>query len=238
MSGSREASEPRPAPREPAEFRIPLFSELSDEELQRLRSSMRRRRFARGQFIFLQGEPGTSLYIVEEGRVKISLSSPEGREVVLGLLGPGDFFGELSLLDGEPHSADAVAREPCQLLLLERAEFTRFLQERPRVAISLLASVTRRLRRNAQLAYDVAFLDVPARLARALLELAEQEDQPDKEGLRVSARLTQSELAAIVGATRESVNKWLGFYERQGFIRLGRDRITLLRPSDLRKRIY
>lgn len=218
--------------------RVALFADLTEHEVGVLSSRLRRRRYPRGQVIFVQGDPGTCLYIVEEGQVKMVLSSPEGREMVLGLLGPGDFFGELSLLDGEPHPSDAIAREPCQLVLLERADFLKFLDDHPRVAARLLATLSRRLRHNAQLAYDVAFLDVPARLARTLLELADAEGRPVKEGIALTSRLTQSDLAALVGATRESVNKWVGFYERHGVIHATRDSIVILRPEELRKRIY
>jgi CRP-like cAMP-binding protein len=158
--------------------------------------------------------------------------------VLLDLLGPGDVFGELALLDGEPRSADAVAVEPTVLLLLRREEFVRFLEERPRLSVQLLAVLSRRLRRDAQLVQDAAFLDVPARLARILLRLAEAEGEAGEEGLVIRARLTQTDLAGLVGTTRETLNKWLGFYEAQGWIRWDKGQITVRRPEALRKRIY
>jgi CRP-like cAMP-binding protein len=155
---------------------------------------------------------------------------------VLNLLGPGDFFGELALLDGEPRSADAVAQEPCQLLLLQRDDFMHFLEARPHVAIKLLATVSRRLRHTTQQAEDIIFFDLPARLARVLLELAEA-DSAEGEWV-IASRPTQAELAEMVGATRESVNKWLGAYEEQGLIRRERNQLIILQPEALRKRIY
>lgn len=217
--------------------RVPLFAELTSEELDVLSACLRHRRYARGETIFLRGDPGSSLYIVESGRVKIVLSSAEGREFVLALLGPGDFFGELALLDGEPRSADAVAHETSQLLLLQRPDFLRFLDAHPRAAAGLLTVLSQRLRHDAEVLQDVAFLDVPARLARAILQLVEDLGQPSGEGTVVASRLTQAELAAMVGATRESINKWLGFYERQGLIRWEAGRLTVLKPDGLRKRI-
>jgi len=203
-----------------------------------LSASLRRRRYGKGTVIFVQGDPGSTLYLVESGRVKISASSPAGKEVILALHGPGDFFGELALLDGEPRSADAVAQEPCELLLLQRADFVRFLERRPKVGIGLLAAVSRRLGHTNQLVEGAALLDVPGRLARALVDLAESEGEQQAEGWVIHSPLTQSELAALVGATRESVNKWLGFYERQGLIRRMPGRIIVTKPQQLRRRVY
>jgi len=218
--------------------RIGLFADLPEADLRDLAARLRRRRYARGQIIFAQGDPGTSLYIVESGQINTVLASPEGKELVLNSYGPGDVFGELSLLDGEPRSADAVAESDCQLLVLGREEFVRFLEERPRIAISLLASVTRKFRRSTRQVHDIAFLDVPGRLARALLELAEANARATPEGAAGGFRVTQAELAGMIGATRESVNKWLGHFEEQKLLRRTRGRVTLLRPDLLEQRIY
>jgi CRP/FNR family cyclic AMP-dependent transcriptional regulator len=215
--------------------RVPLFAELTVEELDGLRACLRRRRYGRGQVIFLQGDPGTSLYLIESGRVRIVLTSPEGKEVVLALLGPADFFGDLALLDGEPRSADAVAQAPSELVVLRRDNFLRFLDAHPRATVGLLTVLSRRLRHNAQLLQDAAFLNVPGRLARVILELAEAEGQPNGTAVIIPSRLTQTELAGMVGATRESVNKWLRSYERRGLIRCQRGRITVLNPDALRR---
>lgn len=214
---------------------VTLFHALTSDERQALATCLRRRHYAKGQIIFVQGDPGTSLYLIDSGRVKIVLTSDEGKERVLAILGPHDFFGELALLDGEPRSADAVAQEPCQLWLLQRADFLRYLETRPQVASLLLAVLSRRLRRTNQVVQEAAFLDVPARLARLLLELAEEPGQPGAGGGVIAARLTQSELAGLIGATRESVNKWLGYYERQGLIRCQRGQILVRQPQGLRE---
>ena len=210
---------------------VSLFADLPSADLEELATGLRRRRYARGQVIFTQGDPGSSLCVIEEGRVRIAVGSDEGKELVLRVLGPGDFFGELALLDDEPRSADAIAQEACQLLLLQRADFLEFVEARPKVATLLLAALSRRLRIASQQAQDVVFLDVPARLARTLLEQA-----AGQSGERPVCRLTQSELAGLVGATRESVNKWLGYYERQGLIERQRGSVTILKPEGLRRR--
>jgi CRP-like cAMP-binding protein len=214
---------------------VPLLAGLAPAELQTLAACLRPRHYRRGAPIFFQGDPGTGFYVIQSGRVKIALTSPDGREVVLTLLGPNDFFGDLALLDGEPRSADALALDDCRLLLLTREDFLHFLDARPQVARELLAVLSRRLRRNAQLIQDAAFQDIAGRLARLLLQLAEQHGRPGSEGVLISARLTQSELAAMVAASRESVNKALRGFERQGYVRRQRGLITLLDPDALRR---
>lgn len=212
---------------------VPLFAQLPAEALRSLAERLRVRRYAKGDPIFYEGDPGLSLYVVQSGRVKLGVSSPEGREMIIDLLEPGDVFGELAVLDGEPRSADAVATEPCELLMLDRDEFTRFLLERPSVAVQLLGILSRRLRRDTQLMQDAAFLDVPTRLARTILRLAAQSPG---DGAPVTPRLSQSDLAGLVGTTRETLNKWLGYYVDQGLIRWDKGRITVLKPDELRLR--
>jgi CRP/FNR family transcriptional regulator, cyclic AMP receptor protein len=216
--------------------RVPLFAGLAPDELRELSSRLRTRRYARGETLCLEGDPGTSLYIIEKGRVKLGLTSSEGREIILDLLGPGDVFGELALLDGAPRSANAVAVEASEVLLLARDEFLRFLEQHPQLALVLLSTLSHWLRRLTTQMQDTAFLDVPARLARAILRLAEAEEPT--EGQPVTPRLTQTDLAGMVGTTRETLNRWLGFYEDQGLIRRDRHQIVVLRPDKLRGRVY
>jgi CRP-like cAMP-binding protein len=215
--------------------RVLLFSDLSQTELEDMSYRLRRRPYARGEFIFREGDAGGSLFVLEEGRVKLAICSPEGNEIILDLLGPGDFFGELALLDGEPRSADAVAIEASTLLSLQRAHFLQFLEERPQLGARLLATMSHRLRRTTMQLSDVAFLDVPSRLARALLKLADEAPSlPDDSG-PAPIRLTQGQIAALVGSTRESVNKWLGFYERHGLICRRDGTVKVLEPRQLQK---
>ncbi|MBV9325972.1 MAG: Crp/Fnr family transcriptional regulator [Chloroflexi bacterium] len=219
---------------------VGLFADLSQAELSGLAALMRPRSYAREEVIYLRGDPGTAFYVIASGKVKIALTSPDGKELILRRLGPGDFHGELALLDDEPRSADAIATDSSVLLVLQRDAFRQFLAEHPAVATKLLATVSHYLRRNAELIQDATFLDVPARLARVLLELAGGDggDSLPPAGAVIPDRMKQAELASLVGATRESVNKWLGSFERQGLISIERGRITLLRPGGLRQRIY
>jgi CRP/FNR family cyclic AMP-dependent transcriptional regulator len=219
---------------------VGLFTDLSTAELQGLAALMRPRPYAKDEVIYLRGDPGTAFYVIASGKVKIALTSPDGKELILRRLAAGAFHGELALLDDEPRSADAVATENSVLLVLQRDAFRQFLTEHPAVATKLLSTVSQYLRRNAELIQDATFLDVPARLARILLELAGSpgETALPAPGTVLPDRMKQGELASLVGATRESVNKWLGAFEKQGLISYEKGQITLLRPSGLKQRIY
>jgi CRP-like cAMP-binding protein len=214
--------------------RVDLFAALTPQQLAQLATALRRRRYRKDAVLFLRGDPGASLYVVEEGAVKLVLASDAGKEFTLDLLGPGDCFGELALLDGEPRSADAIAQDDCSVLLLPRADFDRFLDAHPRAARALLAVLSRRLRRDAVLLHEAVFDGVADRVARALLRIAEQQADPAGNGPSRALRVTQEELAGALGVTRESVNKWLGYFERRGVLRRQRGQITLLQPEALR----
>ncbi len=216
----------------------PLFGELSEAQLVSLAGLARRQRFARGAVVFREGDDGTALFIIERGRVKIVLSSPEGKERILALLRTGDFFGELALLDGGARSADAVALEDSDLLVLPREAFLGFLSAHPGAAINLVASLSKRLRHTDMLVHDAAFFDVRGRLARTLLDLAQREGEGGPDGILICPRLSQTELANMVGTTRESINKWIRFYGRLGAVQNRGGRLVLVDPSRLRTDIF
>ena len=204
---------------------MPFLADLEDEERRLLAASLRRRRYPRNEVIFHQDDPGNCLFVLVSGSVKIIRRSIDGRELILSLIAPGEYFGELSLLDGEPRSADAVALEPSELLLLPRDTFLRTLEASPDAAIRLLASLSRHYaRRLTDVVEDATFLDVSARLARVLVHLTRSTDG----GSMPRTQLTQTALAAMVGATRESVNKWIGFFERRGWVRRERGELVIL----------
>ena len=220
--------------------RLPLFADLSEADVEHVRAAMRRRRYAKGSLIHASGAMGGDLYVIESGRVALQLPSERGDVLTLRLLGPGDFFGEISLLDDEPWYGDATAVDDCQLLLLAKRDFLRVLDRYPSVGKRLLRIICKRLRHNASFARDLAFLDVPTRLARVLVALVESEgwgwtgDERSHDSHLVE--ITQSALAAHVGATRESINKWLGYYERRGYISCKREGVVVLRLDELRAR--
>jgi CRP/FNR family transcriptional regulator, cyclic AMP receptor protein len=213
---------------------IPMFEPLSEEELIHLSGLLQQRRYARGEVIFHQGDVGTVLFLVRKGEVVIRLSSAEGREKILSTLSRGQSFGELALLDGEPRSADAVAREETHLLSLHQEDFRRFLVERPQVVMRLLAHLSRMVRRVTQHVHDASFLEGPAKLARVLLELGRTQGTQTPEGLLLPKR-TQADLANQCGVTRESVNKWLRHYQQAGLLSLDNGQVTLLDVEQLRR---
>ena len=217
---------------------VALFGGLTDHERASLIERLRRRRYRKGVTVFLHGDPGRDLYVIESGSIKICMTTADGKEITLAILGVGEFFGEMALMDGEPRSSDAVTMEDCQFLLLERAEFMQFVGEHPSVAHRIIEVLSRRLRDNNELVQDAAFFDVAARLARVILRLADSVGTRDGGAITISRRLTQNDLAGMIGTTRESVNKWLAFYERQRLVERRGGLIRVLDPEGLRKRIY
>ncbi len=211
----------------------PLFANLSLDQIEQLTTRARSHRYRRNQIIFNEGDPGTALYMIVEGRVKMSQSSPDGKERTLALLSPGDVFGEMALLDEQARSADAVVVEDAELLVVPRKDFLGFIMTQPLAAMSLLVVLTQRLRHTNLLVHDAAFFDVRGRLARVLLDLARADGETEPGGALVCPRLTQSELASLVGVTRESVNKWLRHYERDGLITRRHGRLVILNPQRL-----
>jgi len=217
---------------------VPLFADLAPEELQSLGRRARRQAFQSDETIFYQGDPGHSLYCIASGIVRIVLPSVEGREAVLVLLGPGEFFGELSLFDGQPRSASAVSLGPSEAVILRRDDFLSFLQEHPRASLTVLAVLSSRLRRTNELIGDAVFLDLPVRISKKLLELAETFGEQVEQGVEIAIRLRQQDLANMVGGNRESVNRCLTILEGQGLIQVEKQRITLLNPQALRQSAY
>jgi CRP/FNR family transcriptional regulator, cyclic AMP receptor protein len=220
--------------------RVPLLKDVSIESLTGLTRSLRRRSFHRGEVVFHQGDPGDTLHIVRNGRVKVVLPAETGDEVVLAVLGPGDCFGELALLDGGPRSASVVAMESVETWVLGRQDFLLFFRSNIEAAERLVINLARTIRRTNEDVADLAFLDLPGRLAKKLLELADSYGQQQDGGkvIEITVPLTQEELAGMIGATRPSVNKVLGLYEDQGAIQRRGRRIAILRPDVLRRRVY
>ncbi len=183
--------------------------------------------------IFQRGDSGDAMMAVARGRVKICCHSSEGKELILNIIRPGEVFGEIALIDGEPRTADAVALEVCDLLVLYRRDFLAFLDGHPRVAERLLWVLCQRLRRTSAQLEDTLFCDVPARLARCLLHLAQAFARPTPTGICINIKLSQQQLGAIAGITRESVNKQLGLWQKAGWIAMTRGYITVIEAPSL-----
>ncbi len=204
-----------------------LFAHSDEEGLRALAATLRRRRFRRNEVIFHQGDPGDSLHIVAAGAVKIVLPSAEGDEAIIATLRPGDFFGELSLLDGAPRSATAVALEATETLVLPRAAFQASLARDDALRDALLAGVAGELRRLTRHVEELHFLDLAGRLAMRLTRLA-AESAPNARGeVVLDWPYTQSDLAAMIGGTRQSVNKLLGDLVDEGLVTVGPDRLVI-----------
>lgn len=207
--------------------KVPFFSNLPTDEANSLAKRLVPRRF--NQIIFHHGDPGGLLYIIIDGKVKITHSTPDGQEALLAILGGGDFFGELALLDDSPRSATAEAIEPTEVLTLHREDFMRYIRSNPDFALYVLHTMAQHIRRlNSQIG-DIFFLDLPGRLARTLLYLADRHgiEQPDG-GTTIDLNLTQTDLAEMVGATRVSINKALGRFRRSKWIKYHGRRFTIL----------
>ncbi|MEO8456881.1 MAG: Crp/Fnr family transcriptional regulator [Chloroflexota bacterium] len=214
--------------------RVPFLAALAQDDLRWLGERARRRRFPRGDIIFQKDDPGQSLFIIESGTVRIYVPGTQGADLTLAVMGEGDFFGDMSLLDGRPRSASAAAATEAVLLSLERNDFTTLIRSRPEAALAILAVIAVRLRESDQMATDLAFLDVSGRLARRLLDLAASNGLQREDGLLLQVSLTQEELANMIGVTRESVNRNLSMFRRLGLIAREGRKIIIRNPDGLR----
>jgi len=224
--------------------RLPLFSRLSEEELGDLAGRIRLRPYKRAEVIFRKDDPGTHLYLVLEGAVKISLPGEFGQEALVAIMRPGEFFGELALFDRSPRSAGATALEDTRAALLASDDFLAFLEHHPSAVRVVLETLARTIRRLSDRVEHLTFLDVPSRVAKYLLDLSQAAaKQPVAAGGRggtdgaLELSLTQDELAAFVGASRVSVNRVLGDLERREIVSVKRRRIAILDAERLAKEV-
>ncbi|NDL60440.1 Crp/Fnr family transcriptional regulator [Phytoactinopolyspora mesophila] len=214
----------------------PLFRELNDEAAAALRASMVEVHLDRSEVLFREGDEGDRVYVVTDGKIKLGRTAQDGRENLLALLGPGQMFGELSLFDPGPRSATATAVTETSLLGLGHADLIPLLSGRPEVARGLLLQLASRLRRSNDTLADLVFSDVPGRVAKQLLDLSTRFGVPSDEGVRVVHDLTQEELAQLVGASRETVNKALADFVGRGWLRLEQRSVVLLDVERIRRR--
>lgn len=209
---------------------IPIFSKLDDAELQRFAELTREKNYPKGSVIVFEDDPGDSLFIVREGRVKVVLIGEDGREVILGVLGVSEHFGELSLIDDQPRSAHVIAMEDTNLLVLRRDDFRRRVEANPGVAWLLLVELARRLRRADAKIHGLALLDVPGRIARLLLDFAEEGGKET-----IEKPLTHQTIAHMIGASRETVSRTIRDFQIQGLIRVERRRISVANRGTLKQ---
>ena len=216
---------------------IPLFRGLSQQDLAELASLFRVQKVKGGEVLFRKGSEGTTLYVIQEGAVKIVLPSRLGDEMIITIFSEGDFFGEMSLLDGMPRSADAIAVEDSRLLLLNRSDFLYFLKKIDNAIEAIFATLSARLRKTDDLLEDTSFLNIPARFAKKLIELGETFGRKEGDSLEISLRLTQKDLADMVGATRESINKELRNLREKGVVSVSGHTLRINDVNRLKRRI-
>ena len=211
--------------------RISIFASLDARQRDALFDMTHTRRLAAREVLCRKGEPGTTLYAVTKGRIKVGATGGDGRELVLNVMSPGDVIGEISLIDAEPRSATCVALEKSEVLTLHRRDLIPFLEKHPKAAIGVGAVLAAHVRRLSERAEDVSFLPLPSRMAKTLAAVAPSYDGGD--GTAIDVKLSQQELADMIGATRESVNKWLRSWAEEGVVELGRGRVRIVDPERL-----
>lgn len=219
-------------------MKAPLFAALDENTAERLLESMTRVRLYRGDMVFHEGDRGDSVYVIIEGKVKLGRTSSDGRENLLSVLGPGEMFGELSVFDPGPRLSSAATIADSTLVSLGHQALRDFLTQHPEVAMQLLAGMAHRLRRTNEGISDLVFTDVPGRVAKALLDLSVRFGVRAEAGQGTLVRhgLTQEELAQLVGASRETVNKALADFAGRGWILLSNKSVTLLDEERLKRR--
>jgi CRP/FNR family cyclic AMP-dependent transcriptional regulator len=203
--------------------RVPLFGDLTDAEVARFAEVTREREYPKNSVILFEDDPGDALYVVSSGQVKVVLIGEDGREVILSVLGEGDFFGEMSLIDDEPRSAHVIAMRDARLLVLRREDFQAQVQQHPGIALKLLKVLVQRLRRADAKIGGLVLLDVNGRVARLLLDLGDEAGGP-----RITRKLTHHTIAQMIGSSRETVSRAMRELTDRGLIAVTRREITLL----------
>jgi len=202
--------------------KVPLFSQLAPSDLERVSEISRERAYPRNSVILFEDDPGDALYVVAQGQVKVVLIGEDGREVILSVMGEGEFFGEMALVDDEPRSAHVIAMEDSTLLVLRREDFQGILKQTPGIALALLRELSRRLRRVDEKVGSLVLLDVNGRVAQLLLELA---DEAGSE--RITRRLTHHTIAQMIGSSRETVSRTMRDLVEKGYIEVSRREIVI-----------
>lgn len=197
---------------------VPLFAGLKDDDLARLALVLTNKNYPKDSVVVSAADPGDALYIVISGNVKVSLWSDSGREIILSTLSDGAFFGEMSLVDGEPRSANVTCLGPSKILRLARKDFLQLVRQYPSIAINVMTEMCERLRRADESIGNLALLDVYGRVARFLIELAEEEGEDVPEGILIRKMPTQQHVASRIGTSRETVSRALSEFQRRGFV--------------------
>lgn len=207
---------------------VPIFASLAEREIEGLLAATTTKRLAAKELLFRKGDPGNQLYGVLSGRLKVVSTGRDGRELLFGVMAPGDVIGEIALMDSNPRSATVVALEASELLVLHRRDLLPFLERHPKLALHFAGVLAARVRHLSDQAEDAIFLPLPARMAKTLLALAQRYAAGAAGAQPIEIRLSQQDLADMVGTTRESVNKQLRAWEAEGLVEIERARLRLV----------
>lgn len=217
---------------------IPLFSSLKDEELEAIDRLSLTKKCSKDTIILLEDEEGDTLFVITKGKVKVSTFSEGGKELIFTILGGGDFFGDMSLLDGRPRSATVISIEDTEMKMIRRSDFHILIEKHPKIALRLLEALTLRLRRTDERLESLALLDVTGRIAGVLLQLAEEQGEKSNHSVRIKYRPTHQELANMVGTTRETVTRVLKQLENKDYITIDGKEIIIHNTSIFKSDLY
>ena len=217
---------------------VPLFSSLNDEELDAINRQSFIKKYPKNNIILVENEKGDTLYVIVKGKVKVTKFSESGEEIILAILHKGDFFGDMSLLDGKPRSATVVSNEDSELILIRRNDFENVIEKNPRIALKLLKEITTRLRNADEFIGNLVFLKVTGRIAGILLQLSKERGIKTDDGLLIKSRPSHQELASMVGATRETVTRVLKQLENSKYISMTGKDITIHDIDIFRQNLY
>jgi CRP/FNR family cyclic AMP-dependent transcriptional regulator len=209
--------------------KVSLFHNIEREELERLASLLTQREVPRDSPVVRQDEPGDSMFIIVRGRMKVTLIGDGSREVILTFLKAGEFFGEMSLLDDLPRSANVVALEDSTVLMLSREAFAEHIVKSPRTGLNVMAELSRRLRRADEIIGNLATLDVYGRVAHIMIDLAKKDGEVVEDGILIRERPTQQDIASMIGTSRETVSRVLSEFQKRGFVEMRGREILLSR---------
>lgn len=216
---------------------VPLFSHLDDEDFQQLTNICTEKKFEKAQTIFYEEDMGTGFYIIISGQVKIVMLSTDGREHILGLLRERDFFGEMSILDGETRSATAIALSDVKTVTITREDFTKLLRNNPDMSIKIMFVLCKRLRRADRHVESLAFLSAPGRVARTILELAEEQGIKENDTIIILHKMTRQEFANIAGTSRETLTRVLMEFQDEGILDISKNQIILVNKKLLKEKV-
>jgi CRP/FNR family cyclic AMP-dependent transcriptional regulator len=218
--------------------KVSLFSELPDEALRQLAGVVREQHYRKNTTLFHIDDPGNALFILKNGMMKITIEDQNGREIILRMVYPTEFFGEMALLDGMPRSATVTTQEPCEALIIYRQHFLELIDKSPSILLNMTAVLSRRLRKMNELIRSLVFFDVYGKVARVLLTLVSEKGRQTAQGTVIDLRLTQQELAELAGMSRETMTRTLRDFQQAGVVRIESGIITILALDMLQREMH